>query len=102
MSKILERLILKILQTNLEENDILIDEQYGFRPNHSKTLQLAKLLDDINIGHHNLKNTLLVTLDVKKALDSVWNDRLIHKLMMYRFPTQLKLFNHFWVEDSSR
>lgn len=88
LSKILEKLILTRLNKYLNENDILIDEQYGFRPQHSTTLQLAKLLDDISRGH-NMKNTLMVTLDIEKAFDSVWHDGLIHKLITYNIPTHI-------------
>lgn len=89
LSKILEKLILTRLNKYLDDNKILIDEQYGFRPQHSTTLQIAKLLDNISIGHNNMKNTLMATLDVEKAFDSVWHDGLIHKLMTYEIPTHI-------------
>jgi hypothetical protein len=50
------------------------DEQFGFRPGHSTSLQLARLVERItrNFGEKTL--TGAVFLDVAKAFDTVWID----------------------------
>jgi hypothetical protein len=47
------------------------DEQFGFRPRHSTSLQLARLVEKItrNFGEKRLRGT--VFLDVAKAFDTI-------------------------------
>ena len=65
------------------------DEQFGFRPRHSTSLQLAHLDQRItrNFGEKRLTGTLF--LDVVKAFDTVWIDGLLYKLTLLNFPSYI-------------
>jgi hypothetical protein len=60
-------------------------EQMEFRPRHSTSLQLARLVERItrNFGENRL--TGAVFLDMAKAFDTVWIDGLLHKLTILNF-----------------
>jgi len=66
---------------------LLRDEEFGFRPTHSTSLQLARLVERIsrNFGEKNL--TGAVILDVAKAYDTVWIEGLLYKLNGLNFPS---------------
>ena len=68
---------------------LLRNEQFGFRPEHSTSLQLARLVERItrNFGEKGL--TGAVFLDVAKAFDTVWIDGLLYKITLLNFPSYL-------------
>ena len=63
------------------------DEQFGFRPRHNMSLQLARLVERItrNVGEKRLTGE--VFFDEAKAFDTVWMDRLLYKLTLLNFPS---------------
>ena len=65
------------------------DEQLGFRPRHSMSMQLARLIERItrNFGEKSL--TGAVFLDVTKAFNTVWIDGLLYKLTLLNFPSYI-------------
>jgi hypothetical protein len=65
------------------------DEQFGFRPRHGKSLQLARLVERItrNFGEKRLTGAL--SLDVGKAFDIVWIDGLLYKLTILNIPSYI-------------
>jgi len=65
------------------------DEQFGFRPRHSTSLQLARLVETItrNVGERRLTGAVL--LDVAKVFDTVWIDGLLYKLTLLNFPSYI-------------
>ena len=65
------------------------DEQFWFRPRHSTSLQLARLVERItrNFGEKRLKDA--VFLDVTEAFDTVWIDGLLYKLTLLNFPSHI-------------
>lgn len=96
LSKILERVILQQVQDHLEDNNILINEQFGFRNSHSTVQQVARVVDHILINFNHNLHTGLVALDLAHAFDSVWHKGLIYKLIRYNFPPYLiKLIKHY-------
>jgi hypothetical protein len=68
---------------------LLRDEQFGFRPRHSTTLQLARLVERDNRNFDEWRLTGAVFLDVAKAFDTVWVKGLLHKLTVLNFPSYL-------------
>jgi hypothetical protein len=62
------------------------DEQFGFRPRHSISLQLARL-ERITRNFGEKRLTGAVFLDVGKAFDTVWIDGLLYKLTLLNFPS---------------
>ncbi|GFW68457.1 probable RNA-directed DNA polymerase from transposon X-element [Trichonephila clavipes] len=89
LGKVAEKIILKRLYHHVEENNILIPEQHGFRPDLSTTHQLLRVVETIKSGFKNKKSTGAVFLDIQKAFDRVWREGLIFKLIKYDFPPPL-------------
>jgi hypothetical protein len=65
------------------------DEQFGFRPRHSKSFQLARLVERITRNFDEKGLTGAVFLDVAKAFDTVWIDGLIYKLTVLNIPSYI-------------
>ena len=96
ISKLLEKIILKRFVDFEKRNNILIDEQFGFREGHSTVQQLVRIVNDISINFNLKKITVMLLLDIEKAFDRVWIDALLYKLIQYKFPAVLiKLINSY-------
>jgi len=65
------------------------DEQFGFRPTHGTSLQVARLLEITirNFGEKRLTGT--VFLDMNKAFDTIWIDGLLYKLTLLNLPSYI-------------
>ena len=77
--KILEKVILPQLTQNIPQ----ITHQHGFKPSHSTTTALQKLTNQITNGfnkHPPPLRTIVVSLDLSKAFDTVNIHSLINKL----------------------
>ena len=59
---------------------LLRNEQFGFRPKHSTSLQLARLVERVSRNFDQRRLTGAIFLDVAKAFDTVWVDGLLYKL----------------------
>jgi hypothetical protein len=73
VGKLVENILLARVLREVSERGLLRDEQCGFRPRHSTTLQLA----------------CAVFLDVTKAFDTVWVKGLLYKITVLKFPSHL-------------
>jgi len=84
-----EKILLARILHEVSERGLMRDEQFGFRPRHSTSLQLARLVERItrNFGEKGLTGT--VFLDVAKAFDTVWIDGLLYKLTLLNFPSYI-------------
>lgn len=80
LSKIFETIIFRKMLNHCMDNLIIPDEQFGFRPGHSTTHALTKLLDDITRSLNDKTPTIGCSLDCAKAFDTAWIDGLIYKL----------------------
>lgn len=89
LSKVLEKAIHKRLVHHADTTDLLIDQQFGFRPGHSTSHQLLRVANIISHGFNTKRHTGIVFLDVAKAFDRVWHEGLIHKLITANFPAYL-------------
>lgn len=76
--KIFERLILERIKTTLEE--VLIEQQAGFRPGKSCTSQILNLTQHIEDGFERAEVTGAAFVDLTAAYDTVNQRRLIVKL----------------------
>ena len=98
LGKIFEKLIFKSLFENLDEHKLLSEHQSSFRPNDSCTNQLLSIVHD-KCSSFNADPTLEVWgvfLDMSKAFDKVWHERLIYKLRQVAISGEdLALINSF-------
>jgi len=65
------------------------DEQFRFRPRHTTSLQLARLVEKITRNFGEKMLTGAVFLDVAKAFDTVWLVGLLYKLTHQNFPSYI-------------
>lgn len=82
LSKILERIILTRLTSQLQERNIIPPEQAGFRPGHSSVHQILRLAEKVAAGFNLRDHTGILYIDVEKAFDKVWHDALLHKMLI--------------------
>jgi hypothetical protein len=54
--------------------------QMGFKKNHSTTLQLARIINEILIEFNKDKTTAMTLIDLEKAFDTVWINGLVKKM----------------------
>lgn len=88
-SKILEILINENINNFNSANNIIPDNQFGFKRFHSSVHAINKLTSDI-CWHLNNRECLGACLvDLKEAFNSVWLNGLIYKLIQFEFPIQL-------------
>ena len=81
LAKIFERLVTIRLKKFLETNNIIINEQNGFRAGYSTIDSLCQLENDIRTSFIKGESTLAVFLDITQAFDSVRHDILIRKII---------------------
>jgi len=89
IDKLFEKILLVTFSQVVNERGLLRVEQFGFRPKHSTSLQLARLVERItrNFGEKSVIGA--VFLDVAKAFDTVWIDGLLYKLTFLNFPSYI-------------
>ena len=68
---------------HLEVNEILVEEQYGFRSNRSCEAQLFPTIDDLTRAMENKLQVDMAILDFEKPFDKVAHSRLTYKLNYY-------------------
>ena len=80
LSKVIEKIVANQLTSFLELNNLLSNEQHGFRQKLSTETALLKITNKIYENMDNKKISLLLLLDLSKAFDSVHHPTLIRKL----------------------
>lgn len=86
ISKILERIILKRITQHTEANEIIPEQQCGFRAKRSTTFQINNVLNNARDNLNQQKSTGMIFLDVEKAFDRVWHKGLLYKMIKLNFP----------------
>ena len=71
ISKVFERVIYNHLYDYFNNNNLLAEQQYGFRAHHSNELAVVKLVDYINIQMYYGKIPVNIYLDLSKAFDTL-------------------------------
>ena len=75
-------------------NNILIDNQHGFRANHSCTTQLIAFIEDVSHALDHQKQVDIILLDFSKAFDTVSHQRLLSKLKHYGITNEI----YYWIK----
>ena len=68
---------------HLQDHDILVDSQHGFRAKRSTESQLILTIDDIARSLDSKSSVDVAVLDFTKAFDKVPHKRLLHKVQHY-------------------
>jgi retron-type reverse transcriptase len=96
IGKVLEKVILTRLVRVTNEKQILPDEQFGFRPQHSTSDQILHVTEFIAKSNGQRHSTGAIFRDVAKAFDTVWHGGLVYKLHVAGVPlAMVKLINSF-------
>ena len=92
ISKIFERIIHNQMYDYFNDNNLLAEQQYGFRKLHSTEFAAVKLADYISKQMESGKIPCSLYIDLSKAFDTLCYDILLQKLRYYGFSgTELKL-----------
>lgn len=81
ISKIFEMVINDALLFECSRNNILPENQFGFRAKHSTLHAINKLTSDVCWAMNGKKCVGACLIDLEKAFDSIWIDGLIFKLI---------------------
>ena len=95
VSKFLEGQICKIIDAHLEDNEILNENQWGFRKSKSTDGFLLSLTENWKQALDEGKVIGVLFIDFKKAIDSVNRDILNKKLLAYGFCGDI----YDWLDD---
>ncbi|CAH2100510.1 unnamed protein product [Euphydryas editha] len=72
LSKVMEILFLKRLNTVIAENKIIPDHQFGFRKNHGTIEQVHRLVEEIHKAFESRKYCCAAFLDISQAFDRIF------------------------------
>lgn len=90
LGKLFEIFVLERLNEHIDDNNTLRDCQFGFRRNTSTAHSLMALNGKITKGLNNRSATIAVSLDFRKAFETVWQDGIIIKMReKYNFDEHL-------------
>ena len=83
LSKVFEKVMYSRLLSFLDEQQILIKNQFGFRKHHASYMALMLMMDEITKALNNNDCVIGVFLDFSKAFDTVNHGILLDKLCHY-------------------
>ena len=102
-SKILEKNVYKRLYEYLMDNNLLIEQNSGFKRKDSTVDQLLKIVHQIYQDIISGKDTCLVFLDISKPFDKVWHKGLLFKLRQLGIAGSLyDLLEHYLTARSQK
>ena len=99
IGKVFEKLLANRINTWAEENNIINNEQSGFRKNRCTTDNLFSLVDDIIETFGNKKKIHAVFVDFEKAFDKINHSLLLFKLKSLNIPSYLLNILHSYLTN---
>jgi hypothetical protein len=90
-----EHMLVSSMLRHLDNYDILVDCQHGFRARRSCKTQLLTFIHELAAGLYRGKQFDLIILDFSKAFDRVPHQRLLRKLDHYR----IRSSTYTWIAD---
>ena len=102
MIKVFERVLRQKMVNFMDRNNILCNNQHGFRSGHSCLTQMLSHFDDIMLGLIRGNDTDSIYLDYAKAFDKVDHKLLLEKLRIYGFHSQLIKWISSFLEDRTQ
>lgn len=99
LAKLTEKIILQRINKIDKKHKITTDCQFGFRPQHNTTQQVARITNDITSNFNKDKVTVMVLMDIQKAFDRVWINGLIYKLIKLKIPNNLIKTIHSYLDN---
>lgn len=95
-SIILERIIQRRLNQELENQRVIPNKQFGFHKSHSAELQALRLKLDIEKNLKEKRITAALFIDLTKAFDKTWHSGLQQKMKQLHInPRLIKLVSWF-------
>lgn len=88
--KVLEKIVKDRLYKYLEDNNILPDNQYGFRRNRGTQTAIISIYEKIALNQKIGGQTNIVCRDVQKAFDKIWHEGLKFKILQLNLPPVLE------------
>lgn len=87
--KIIEKKIDNRLRAHCDQNNLLSNDQYGFRPKRSTELAASIFISNVARGLNEKKATLAILLDFCSAFDTIWHKGIIYKMHLAGFDRNL-------------
>ena len=99
IAKLFEKLLHKQITVYLSENNILSNDQHGFRSNHGCESALHEIISQMNSIKSKRLIGLFLFIDFTKAFDTVDQKLLLLKLQKYGFSkTAIELLTNYFSE----
>ena len=83
ISKTIESIVNLYLKNYLESNNLISDQQYGFRSSRSTADVLTVITDRLSRALDFSFDSRAIALDISKVFDRGWHKGLLHKLKSY-------------------
>ena len=80
LSKILEKLVLSRLREHVQISENFNDLQSAYRPGHSTETAILKMTNDLNVAMESQSSSLLLSLDISAAFDTIHLNTLLERL----------------------
>ncbi|UYV84963.1 hypothetical protein LAZ67_X004128 [Cordylochernes scorpioides] len=99
MAKVFERCILARLQWLADRHGWFFEDQYGFVNGRSAEDALASITQFIEERQAHWRKTLVISLDISKAFDTVWRPAIIQNLERLNCPESITGLVKSFLED---
>jgi hypothetical protein len=99
LGKLSERLVLKRLNTFIEENELIIKQQSGFRKHRQTRDNLFHFIQKTIETFERKKKVCAIFFDIQAAFDNVWHKGLLYKMIKMKIPIDLILWLRAFLDN---